>query len=463
MRVLRDERRPGLLARLFCFAPSARVGHAPASSSREKQQGIGGGTGAAAAGGQAPTPLSGFGGGGGDAVAAYLGSQRLTPVPHPPPSRHGSCWQTASCEPEAGYDADSDHQPTDDLESCSSVSGQRRFAPATRCAVRPRRSSGSRGDAQHVNPLEAADLSRQADSSANGATSMGRGGNKQSIITETEKAQDAAGGTSCMPPPASCAVQSLASPRSPATAHAASRLPSFSRMPSRDGSVLTLADDGSSTASITASSISLAHLLSGSSAGSTSSKRKLRRIGSTQVVISRPASPGPEAAPAPAAKPALSAGAFASSAAAAAAAAAAGQEARGAPVQRRLTDIHSGHFVSLHKLQRQCGDLSEPPTDLLSLLARRFLGGCDQELLAKQLGSSESRLPAMAAETETEARGEQGRPCSPATPSLDTCQAPDSPQLALDCLPQLPPIRTRVAHSTGGRAALAELQQLWSA
>jgi hypothetical protein len=27
-------------------------------------------------------------------------------------------------------------------------------------------------------------------------------------------------------------------------------------------------------------------------------------------------------------------------------------------VQRRLTDIHSGHFVSLHKLQRQCGDLS---------------------------------------------------------------------------------------------------------
>jgi hypothetical protein len=64
---------------------------------------------------------------------------------------------------------------------------------------------------------------------------------------------------------------------------------------------------------------------------------------------------------------------------------------------------------------------------------------------------------------EAEVKGGQPRPCSPATPSLDACQAPASPQLALDCLPQLPPIRTRVAQSTCGRAALAELQQPWSA
>jgi hypothetical protein len=96
----------------------------------------------------------------------------------------------------------------------------------------------------------------------------------------------------------------------------------------------------------------LAHLLAPGPSGGSSGRRRLRRLGSTQVVVSLPGSPGPgeEGAQEPNQGPPRHIDAKLGAAAGQPAVAAAGK------LQRRLTDMHSGHFISLQKLQEQCGD-----------------------------------------------------------------------------------------------------------
>jgi hypothetical protein len=113
-------------------------------------------------------------------------------------------------------------------------------------------------------------------------------------------------------------------------------------------------------------SLSLVHFLgSGGSGGSGSGgssrrTRSLRQLASTQVVVSQPGSPSQQQQHAE------------GTAATATMAAAAGSQGAGqgnssgsasrrqlphaAAVQRRLSEIQSGHYISLHKLRSQCGD-----------------------------------------------------------------------------------------------------------
>lgn len=114
-------------------------------------------------------------------------------------------------------------------------------------------------------------------------------------------------------------------------------------------------------------SLSLVHFLGSAGSGSGGSSRRtrsLRQLASTQVVLSQPGSPSQQ-------QHAEGAAAAAATVGAAAAIGAQGAGQRGsngsasrrqpphaATVQRRLSKIQSGHYISLHKLRSQCGDFT---------------------------------------------------------------------------------------------------------
>lgn len=113
--------------------------------------------------------------------------------------------------------------------------------------------------------------------------------------------------------------------------------PGTSSSSSRASGALSLAASGS---------VSLAHFLGGAPASASTSRsssmpRCVRRVGSTQLVLA-----DGEASPTVANAEAGGDGAAVPAAA----------EPAAPPVQRRLSEIQSGHYISLDKLQSQCGD-----------------------------------------------------------------------------------------------------------
>lgn len=326
-------RQPGLLARLFCLAPHARVRHLSDSSNGgvKKYKSTPG----KAADGEAPSPADVAAD---SPLAAYLG--KLPPQPFGAPSSHATSSSAASSSTssaalvaawishgDTGYDADSDIE-----EESASDSRGRRFAPATRHSADRRIASASNEGSRRASG-QAAEVQQAAQTPAASSSSGTKAASSLADLCPSP--------FSSLPPSASCG--NLAGLAAPAPGRR-----SYSRQQSRDGSVLTAADGSSSSA--TASSISLAHLLAPGPSGGSSGRRRLRRLGSTQVVVSLPGSPGPGeegAQEAPPGRTAAKQGATAGQPAVAAA---------GKQLQRRLTDMHSGHFISLQKLQEQCGD-----------------------------------------------------------------------------------------------------------
>lgn len=438
--------RPGFLARLFCLAPHARVRHLGESSSESPKTSQRAPGKASVRQARAPCDAAAD-----SPLAAYLG--RHPPKPFAASSSNAAsssstgssnrsaglvaAWVT-HCD--AGYDADSDIAG----EGAAGRSG-RRFAPATR------------------HPAAAAPNHCSAEPKAPAAELQAK--------VATTPADLRPSPFSSLPPSASCgSLAALA-----ATTGQGKR--SYSRQQSRqshDGSVLT-APDGVSSA--TASSISLAHLLALGASGSSGGKRRLRHLGSTQVVVSLPGSP--RAGPAPGKADGLQ-----TVEQAAGAPQPAGPAAR--TLQRRLTDMHSGHFISLHKLQEQCGApegegggwlkclkackstgrgrvgcqfsqppvpyCAEPPIDLLGLLARRVLDGRAASLLQRL--HSESQVAELRA---AEAAATPEDVSVPATPS------PRAALLDVGDLPRLPPIRTHVGRRRLSGAARADAEQPFSA
>lgn len=454
----------GLLARLFCFAPHARVRNMSLPA-RDKQQSSKAAAAAAPAGAQAApaSPASA------EALAAYLGT---TPLPAPfgctaPPSVSASTPQTSSGSVasssgdggwrggmEAGYDGDSDCP-----EAGSPVTWRRRFAPAVRharAAGQPaaqapagegqhqeQRSkeadgggSGPAGTgmqelAQRLEQLSAGgSSSSQGRTHSQGANAVAPYDPEQAAAMPAGETPGSASGTAPLlarPSPFVCPAQPQPGPgggggASVTPSGSAASLPalgatpssrSYSRLPSRNGSVLIAADGSSTaTASHSASSISLAHFLGASSSGGGSGKRLLKRLGSARVVVSEPASPeagSPSAASAAAAATAPHvAPAAAAQAAMAVEAAKGGTGGGGAAggVQRRLSDIHSGHYISLHKLQRQCGNLdSGEPWSCCS---------SSPDALPKL-----ARIPAAASIAAAGASGTNRQNRAPALPGLD--------------------------------------------
>ncbi|KAL4437028.1 hypothetical protein ABPG75_004167 [Micractinium tetrahymenae] len=149
----------------------------------------------------------------------------------------------------------------------------------------------------------------------------------------------------------------------------------------------------------------------------------------------------------------------------AAAGSAAAQQAQQAPggVVRRLSEVHSGHYISLEKLRQQCGSFEEPAGDLLSLLARRVFAS--RSSLLQRLCSEGQLSDLLAAEDSRQQTPSQHTAASPRSPPPLQAQLPAVRQAlqqegeearrgeaGLPELQQLPRIRTRPANQGGNSA-----------
>ncbi|PSC67367.1 DNA (cytosine-5)-methyltransferase 1B [Micractinium conductrix] len=322
--------RGGLVARLFCLASSQPLeGLSPpqrissASSTRARAPKLAPGeeqtTGAD---GLADADASPAGGPltptGSAALSAYLGSASLVPPSTP---SHGDAEAAAS-----GW------------TSCDSAGSRGSSGAATDSAAGGGGGDGSGGGSPRYGGYEA-----DSDDTASDIYSPRRFRPAVRRPNSSSAASAAAGEEAAL------ACVDADAPPSPATSFSSAQAGARPSRSSSSHSLSTL-----STALSGASSLSFAHFLRGRSFGARS-----RRTA------------GPQHEP-PSPADSLALGLPTAEGAAAAAAGGAGGAGDGV-VQRTLSNTLEGHYISLEKLRQQCGNIEEPPSDLLSLMARRVL------------------------------------------------------------------------------------------
>ncbi len=419
---------PGLLSRMFCFSAGARVRSEPRRRTpRGRAEDA-----AVAAPPPSGSPTAA------EAIAAYLGRQPVTAPTSLPPrdtSAEESVPQSSTYNSavssldsggsggpvhDPGYEADSD----DDFQPSSEesvTSRGRRFRPAAR-----HHKVKAEQELQLAAAAEAADgAAVEAGSTPETVAAVAAGGAVGELVEQFERLSISSGSRCGSPgsaggradseqePPTVPAVRAQAAcpwlgtstctaevhvhlqagtpsqasasggsrpgtagllpPPAAATAAATAAAPAGSKTMSRCSSAASLAASGS---------ISLAHFLGGDSAAgsSRSNSFKVRRLGSTQVVVADPDSPaahsarstvaaegaaaippGPSAAAAPSKPPLLPKSDSGSSTGTNSSGSGRAAQLHLQPgaalvVQRRLNEIQSGHYITFEKLRSQCGD-----------------------------------------------------------------------------------------------------------